>query len=161
MRVVERQGLVGTGGPVAAPTRSVVLATLGVPFAAAAVEFAVGAALESGHPLIVANVVELPPLGMSVNMRYDQLDDPPELASALAAPAMMARSLGVDVQRVRVRSMRPVAALIELLESFDVVLLVFGPDPARLRRRRLGRAVSELRENVPCLVWFSVDADGL
>jgi hypothetical protein len=55
----------------------VLLATLGVPFDPEASAFAVDAAVESGQPLIVVNAVELPPLGMSVNMGYDQLDDPP------------------------------------------------------------------------------------
>ena len=39
----------------------VLLATLGVPLDPAAMRFAVDAAVESGRPLVVANVVELPP----------------------------------------------------------------------------------------------------
>ncbi|HEY7730629.1 MAG TPA: universal stress protein [Gaiellaceae bacterium] len=157
MHSVGRRGEVGAAVTPAGGERPVVLATLGVPFAAPAVTFAVGAALESGQPLIVANVVELPPLAMSVNMRHDQLDDPPELEAALAAPARTAWSLGVQVQRLRVRSMRPVPALVELAETCDAGLLVFGPDPARLRRRALRRAAARLRADVGCLLWIVGD----
>jgi hypothetical protein len=157
--VLERRDSSGIGAPASGPGRPVVLATLGVPFAAPAIDVALGAALESGRTLIVANVVELPPLGMSVNMRYDQLDDPPDLAAALAAPTTSALALGVRVERLRVRSMRPVRALVELVESLDAGLLVFGPDPARLRRRTLRRAAARLRNDVPCLLWVSGDYD--
>jgi hypothetical protein len=52
---------------------------------------------------------------MSVRMGYDQLDDRRELADSLRAPAELAASLGVRVEPLRVRSPRPVAALLELV----------------------------------------------
>jgi nucleotide-binding universal stress UspA family protein len=138
----------------ASKRRAVILTTLGVPFDPEASRLAVDAAVESGRPLVVANVVELPPLGMSVNMRYDQLDDPPELAAALRAPAELARALGVQVERLRVRSLRPVEALLELVEERRPAVLVFGPDRSKLRRRRYRRAARAVRERVTCLVWL-------
>ncbi len=129
-------------------------ATLGVPFDRAAAAFAVDAAAEAGHPLIVANVVELPPLGMSVAMGYDQLPDTPEEAESLRAPAELAQSLGVRVERLRVRSPRPVEALVALAAEREPSLLVFGPDRSRLRERRYRKAAKAVRERVACLVWL-------
>jgi nucleotide-binding universal stress UspA family protein len=131
----------------------VLLTTFGVPFAAEAIEEAVAAALESGRRLLVVNVVELPPLGMCVNMRY-QLDDPPELATALAEPAMLARSLGVEVERLRVRSMRPLEALLEVVAEHAPGLLVFGPDRRCLRGRRYRKAARAVERRARCLVWL-------
>jgi hypothetical protein len=132
----------------------VLLATLGVPFDTEACAFAVDAAVESGQPLILANVVELPPLAMSVRMGYDQLDDDRELADSLRAPAELASSLGVLVERLRVRSPRPVVALLELAAEREVGLLVFGPDRTRMPRRAYRKAARLVGEQAPCLVWL-------
>lgn len=139
----------------AARDRPVLLATLGVPFDSAASVFAVESAVEAGQPLIVANVVELPPLPMSVSMRYDQLEDAPEVAEALSAPAELARSLGVRVERLRVRSPRPVTALLELVDELSPGVLVFGPDQTRLRPRVYRKAARAVRERAACLVWLA------
>jgi len=136
-------------------TRPVLLATLGVPLDATAAAFAVDAAVEAGQPLIVANVVELPPLAMSVRLGYDQLDDPPELAETLADAAALAASLGAAVERLRVKSPRPLVALLDLAHERRPGLLVFGADPARRRPRRYRRAARLLRERAPCLLWLS------
>jgi nucleotide-binding universal stress UspA family protein len=135
--------------------RPVLLATLGVPFDPAASAFAVDAAVEAGEPLIVANVVELPPLGMSVAMGYDQLPDQPEEAEALRAPAELAHSLGAEVERLRVRSPRPVEALLQLVSERTPGLLVFGPDRSRIRRRTYRKAAHALRQRASCLVWLA------
>jgi hypothetical protein len=135
--------------------RPVLLATLGVPFDPDASAFAVDAAVESGQPLIVVNAVELPPLGMSVTMGYDQLDDPPETARNLSAPTELAHSLGVRVERLRVKSPRPLVALLEVVAERQPGLLVFGPDRTRLRARRYRKAVRVIRERAGCLVWLA------
>lgn len=140
---------------VEARDRPVLLATLGVPFESAASAFAVDAAVESGQPLIVANVVELPPLPMSVNLGYDQLDDLPEAAAAMRAPAELAHSLGVRVERLRVKSPRPLTALLELVAEREPGLLVFGPDRTKLRPRAYRRAARAVRERAACLVWLA------
>jgi nucleotide-binding universal stress UspA family protein len=131
------------------------LATLGVPYDPTAATFAVDAAVESGQPLILVNVVELLPLAMSVRMGYDQLDDSPELAESLRGPAVLASSLGVDVERLRVRSPRPVVALLELVAERRPGLLVLGPDRRKLPRRVYRKATRVVREQAPCLVWLS------
>lgn len=116
---------------------------------------AVDAAVESGRPLVVANVVELPPLPLSVILGYDQLEDTPETAETLVACAELARSLGTHVERLRVRSPRPVAALLELTGELRPGLLVFGPDAARLNHRVRRKAVRAVTDNVTCLVWLA------
>jgi nucleotide-binding universal stress UspA family protein len=130
------------------------LATLGVPYDPTAATVAVDAAVESGQPLILINVVELLPLAMSVRMGYDQLEDAPELAESLRAPAVLASSLGVHVERLRVRSPRPVVALLELVAERRPGLLVLGPDRRKLPRRVYRKAVRAVREQAPCLVWL-------
>jgi nucleotide-binding universal stress UspA family protein len=136
------------------PGRPVVLATLRVPFAAAACELAVDAAVESGQPLLVVVLARLEPLPLSVILGYDQVDSP-EQEAAFAAPAALAASLGVEVERLRVRSPRPVTALLELAAEREPGLLVFGPDLGRLSRRAYRKAANALRERAPCLVWLA------
>ena len=135
--------------------RPVLLATLGVPFDPAASAFAVDAAVEAGEPLIVANLVQLPPLGMSVAMGYDQLPDRPEEAEALRAPAELAHALGAEVERLRVKSPRPIEALLQLVSERTPGLLVFGPDRSRIRSRAYRKAASALRQRAACLVWLA------
>jgi hypothetical protein len=135
--------------------RPVLLATLGVPFDPAASVFAVDAAVEAGEPLIVANVVQLPPLGMSVAMGYDQLPDRPEEAEALRAPAELAHALGAEVERLRVKSPRPIEALLQLVTERTPGLLVFGPDRSRIRARTFRKATRTLRQRASCLVWIA------
>lgn len=134
--------------------RPVLLTTLGVPFDPDASAFAVDSAVEAGQALVIANVVELPPLGMSVAMGYDQLPDAPEDEATLAAPAELARALGVRVERLRVRSPRPVGALVELAAELSPSILVFGPDRGRMRARAYRRAAKAVRERSTCLVWL-------
>jgi hypothetical protein len=151
---VEAASRVATGLR-AASARPVLLATLGVPFDPEASAFAVDAALEAGQPLIVANVVELPPLTMSVNLGYDQLPERAEDEEAFRAPAALAHSLGVEVERLRVRSLRPVEALLELTAERRPGVLVFGPDRARLKTRRYRKAAKAIRDRAACLVWLA------
>lgn len=134
--------------------RPVLLATLGVPFDPAAAELAVDSAVEAGQPLIVANVVELPPLPMSVIMGHDQIETPEE-TEALKAPAVLAHSLGVRVERLRVKSLRPVEALLEVVAEREPGLLVFGPDRTKLGRRAYRKAARAVREQAACLVWIA------
>jgi hypothetical protein len=137
------------------PERPVLLATLGVPFDPEASAFAVDAAVEAGQPLIVANVVELPPLSMSVQLGYDQLPDTPADAEAFRAPAALAHSLGVQVERLRVRSPRPVEALLQITAERSPGVLVFGPDRERIKGRIYRKAAKAIRERAACLVWLA------
>jgi Universal stress protein family len=132
----------------------VLLVTLDVPFEQQACVVALDAAVESGQPLIVANMVELPPLPLSVIMGYDQLDYTPELARALREPAELAHSLGIQVERLRVKSLHPIEALVQLVGERRPGLLVFGPDRTKLSRRVYRKAARALRQRIDCLVWL-------
>lgn len=132
----------------------IVLATLGVPFDAGATSFAIETALESGRLLIFANVLVLEATPVSLMLGYSGvLGDPPELAAALRAPAERAYALGVRVERVRIRTPHRVDALLEFVSERDAALLVFGPDPRRLRRRLHRKACQAVRDRAHCLVW--------
>ena len=102
---------------------------MGVPLDEEAAVFAVDTAVECGQRLVVANVTPLEPLRMSIVLGYDTLPElTPEVSASLRRSAELARSLGVHVERVRVRSPRPTEALVELVADVHPGLLVFGPD---------------------------------
>jgi hypothetical protein len=150
---------VSTGS--AAAGRPVLLATMGVPLDEEASVFAVDTAVESGQRLVVANVTALEPLRMSITLGYDALPElTPEVSASLRRSTELARSLGVHVERLRVRSPRPVQALLDLVADVRPGVLVFGPDRKALRERRYRRALRAVRERVTCLVWVPHDAAG-
>ena len=130
------------------------LATIGVPFEPEAAELAVDAAVESGQGLLVVNAVEILLSPCSLTLGYDEPQSEDD-AAALAAPAVLARSLGVTVERVRLRSPHPVEALVSLAAERRPSLLVFGPERSRLRSRRYRRAARIVRERAPGLVWLA------
>lgn len=135
------------------------LATLGVPLDPTASTFAVDSAVETGRELIVVNVTRLEPLRLSIVMGYDALPElTPEVSASLRRSTELARSLGVHVERLRIRSPRPVTALLELVRERHPGMLVFGPDRKALRERPYRRAVRAVRESVTCLVWVPNDA---
>ena len=139
--------------------RPVLLATMGVPLDEEASVFAVETAVESGQRLVMANVTALEPLRMSITLGYDALPElTPEVSASLRRSAELARSLGVRVERLRVRSPRPVEALLELVAEMQAGLLVFGPDRSSMRGRRYRRVLRAVRERVTCLVWVPNDA---
>ena len=134
--------------------RPVLLATLGVPLDAEAASLALDAAVESGSPFIVANVTTLEPLRMSVTLGYDALAElTPEVSSSIGRSVELAVSLGVPVERLRVRSPRPVTALLELAAERRPGLLVFGADRRALGSKRYARVVRALRAQARCLLW--------
>ena len=135
-------------------TRPIMLATLEVPFDADAAAFAVDTAVEAGQPLIVANVVELLLAPCSLALGYDRPESP-EDTEALRAPAVLAHSLGVKVERLRVRSPHPIDALLEVVAEWSPGILVFGPDRSALKPRLYRKAVRKIRDQAPCLVWLS------
>jgi hypothetical protein len=137
--------------------RPVLLATLGVPLNEEASVFAVDTAVESGQRLVVANVT----LRMSIALGYDALPElTPEVSASLRRSAELARSLGVRVERLRVRSPRPLQALVDLVADVRPGLFVFGPDRRALRERRYRKALGAVRDRVTCLVWVPSDAAG-
>lgn len=140
--------------PSRAGRRPVMLATMDVPFQQEAAEFAVEAAVEAGQPLVLVNVVEIFPTLAAVHFKdvdYSSAED----VAALRAPAELAQSLGVRVERLRVRTPHPVDALVELIAEREPGMLVFGPDLSRIKPRRYRKAAKAIRERVRCLVWIA------
>src|SRR5262252_776547 len=136
MPTVTRRAPAAPGQSSTAGGRPVMLATLAVPFDTDAVTFAVDSAVELGQRLIVANFVERAPLPLSAMLGYDDLPAPPALEQSLLRPAELARSLGVEVTRLRVRSFHPIPAMLEVVHEEGAGILVFGPDRSRIGRLR-------------------------
>ena len=113
--------------------------------------FAVDSAVESGQPLLVVNAAEVLPTVYSF-LGYGYVERE-ELQDALRAPAELAHSLAVQVERLRVCSPHPVDALLEVVVERDPAVLVFGPDRRHLSARRYRKAERAVRERTSCLVW--------
>lgn len=137
--------------------RPVMLLTCDVPVAAEAAALAVDAAVESGQPLSVVNIVELPirPMTGSWGQEVVVAEDVDE---SLRAPAELAHTLAVQVERIRLVSLRPLAALLEFVAERGPGLLVLGPERDRIGRRRLTRLERKVRASAPCLVWSVTDS---
>jgi hypothetical protein len=98
----------------------------------------------------------LEPLVLSMIMGYDALEEfTPDVSESIRRPVELARSLGVAVERLRIRTPRPIQALIELVSERRPGLLVFGPDRTRLSPRSYRRALRAIGDRVACLVWVS------
>ncbi len=57
--------------------------------------------------------------------------------------------------RLRVKSFRPVQALVEVVAEQNPGCLVFGPDRSRIMRLRYWRAARAIRSSVTTLVWMA------
>jgi nucleotide-binding universal stress UspA family protein len=134
--------------------RPVVLATLAVPFEPEAFRIALQAAMESGVTLIVVDAVELPFWPQSIATRHADIELDEDRAK-IKELVSQAAGLGVDVEHFRVRSPRPAEAVIQIATERRAGLLVFGPDPARLKPRFFSRVVKRIRKRVSCLLWVA------
>ncbi len=134
-------------------SRPVMLVTFDVPFEPEASALAVDAAVESGQRLIVVNLAEVPIGPISLAMKYEYVGTQ-EVEDALRAPAELAHSLAVDVERLRLCSPRPIEALLELVAERAPGLLVVGPDRERLKRRTYAKWTKRISERAACLVWL-------
>jgi nucleotide-binding universal stress UspA family protein len=135
--------------------RPVLLATLDVPFDEHATAFAVDSAVETGQPLVVVNVAEVLPAPWALaGYGYVERES---LQIELRKPAELAQSLAVRVERLRVCSPHPIAALLEVAAERSPALLVFGPDRRFVRHRLYRKAAKRVCEQAPCLVWLPAD----
>lgn len=151
MKVRDHAGTVVVARTAASSSRPVMLVTFDVPVRPGAAAIAVDSAVESGHPLLLVNLVDLPirPMTASWGQEVIVLED---VDASLRAPAELASSLAVAVERLRVVSPRPLQALLELVGERRPCLLVLGPDRTRMGRWRLRRAERQIRQSAPCLV---------
>jgi nucleotide-binding universal stress UspA family protein len=146
---IEQSTHAGRGG------RPVLLATIDAPFDEEAATFAVESALECGQPLIVVNVLQIPLGPLCVAMGYGPLEPSEHAAANLRAPAELAHSFGVTIERLRVLSPHPIDALLEVVKERKPGLLVFAPDRAAVKPRTYRRAAKKIADKAPCLVWLS------
>ena len=146
---IEQATDAGRGG------RPVLLATIDAPFDEEAATFAVESALECGQPLIVANVLQIPLGPLCVAMGYGTLEPSEEAAANLRAPAELAHSFGVPIERLRILSPHPIDALLEVVKERTPGLLVFAPDRTAVKPRNYRRAAKKITATAPCLVWLA------
>ncbi len=158
MKLQDRAGTVVGADTGVSSSRPVMLVTFDVPVRSDAAAVAVDSAVESGQPLLLVNVVDLPmrPMTASWGQEVVVLED---VDASLRAPAELAHSLAVAVERLRIVSPRPVTALLELVAERLPGLLVVGPDRRRIGRWRLRRAERRICRSAPCLVWTGADLE--
>lgn len=132
----------------------VILATLAVPFEPDAARVAFQAALETEVKLIVVDVVEQPlwPLSIQFGHGAIELDDDRAAIRQLVEQAV---GLGLEVEHLRLRSPRPVEALLEVAGERRAALLVLGSDPGRFKPRFFQRVVRKIRRRASCLIWIA------
>jgi hypothetical protein len=152
----EREGVAARARQRARGSRPIVLGTLSVRFDPDAERIAVETALDAGTELLVTNVVRLKPCPFTMALLGPSAATLPheEDLEPVRTTAHRAAGRGIPTQLLRVTSGHPVRALLEIAEESAAGLLVFGPDPRRMRRRTFDRAVSEIRERAPCLLWI-------
>jgi nucleotide-binding universal stress UspA family protein len=157
--VTDRDRTAAPPEPARRSARPVVLATLSVRIDPAAEEMAVASALEAGVPLIVANMLHLPPYPATVMLVGPGGATLPheEALDEVRATAARAAALGIRTELLRVSSRHPVRALLEIVAERDAGLLVFGPATGRIRGPRLRAAARRVRRDAPCLVWIAPD----
>jgi hypothetical protein len=63
--------------------------------------------------------------------------------------------LGRLLERLGVRSLRPVEAVLELAAERNPGVLVFGPDCSRIKGRLYRKAAKAIRERAAWLVWLA------
>jgi hypothetical protein len=145
--------------PARRSARPVVLATLSVRIDPSAEEMAVASALEAGVPLIVANMLHLPPYPATVMLVGPEGATLPheEALDEVRATAARAAALGIRTELLRISSRHTVRALLQLVAERDAGLLVFGPAAGRIRGPRLRAAARRVRRDAPCLVWIAPD----
>jgi nucleotide-binding universal stress UspA family protein len=137
----------------------VVLATLQVRVDPSAERMAIDSALEAGVPLVLVNVIRLPPYATTMILMGPEHTTLPheEDLDAVRATAKRAAALGVKTELLRVRTTRPVQALLEVARERDAGLLVFGPHLGRTGHMRFRRAARRIRREAGCLVWVAPD----
>jgi nucleotide-binding universal stress UspA family protein len=113
-------------------------------------------ALEVGAPLIIANLLMLPPYPATIMLAREYATLPHEEdLEAVRATAARASALGIGTELMRISSRRPLAALVELISERRAALVVLGPDARRSPRWQLWLAARRVRRETDCLIWIA------
>ena len=120
---------------------------------------AIDSAIEAGVPLLVVNLIPLPPYVRTLVLVGPEGTTFPheEDLDAVRATARRAADLGVKTELLRVRTRHAVKALLEVLHERDAGLVVFGPDLGLVGRLRFRVAARKVRREADCLVWVAPD----
>lgn len=143
----EARGL-GAAGPV-------MLATLSSRVEPEAERLAIESAVENGVPLLVVNVMPMPPFPRALvlagpgSLTFPHEED----YDAVRGTAQRAAKWGLKVEHLRVTSPHPAKALVQIANERGAGLLVLGPK--RKGIWRFWRAAREVRRNAACLVWIA------
>lgn len=139
--------------------RPVILATLSVRVDPSAERMAIDSALEAGVPLVLVNLIPLPFYVTTLVLMGPEGTTLPheEDLDAVRATAARAAELGVKTELLRVRTRRPIRALLEVVHERDAGLLVFGPHLGLTGRRKFRSAARRVRREADCLVWVAPD----
>lgn len=140
----------------------VVLATFeGAALQPAAARLAAEAAADMRSALLVVDAVGVRPGRRGAGRAV--APTPRALAAGLAAVALHAEELGVEVESVRAASLAPRRALLAVVADRRPALVVLGTDPTALgrfrtpTRREHRRLVDELGAQASCLLWTAQD----
>ena len=108
---------------------------------------------------MIVNLIRLPPFATTIILAGPEHTTLPheEDLDAVRATANRAAELGVKTELLRVRTKRPVQALLQVASERDVGLIVFGPHLGRVGRMRFRRAAKRIRRDATCLVWVAPD----
>ena len=158
-KLIDRDADLAKSSVIATRARPVVLATLSVRVDPSAERMAIDSAIEAGVPLVLVNLIRLPPYGTTLLLAGPEHTTLPheEDLDAVRATANRAAELGVKTELLRVRTKRPVQALLEVVAERDAGLLVFGPHLGRVGRMRFRRVAKRIRREANCLVWVAPD----
>lgn len=139
--------------------RPVVLATLAVRVHPSAERMAIDSAVEAGVPLLIVNLIPLPPYPRTIVLAGAEATTFPheEDLDEVRATAGRAAELGVRTELLRVRTRHAVTALLQILQERDAGLLVFGPHLGMVGRIRFRRTARRVRREADCLVWVAPD----
>jgi nucleotide-binding universal stress UspA family protein len=120
---------------------------------------AIDSAIEAGVPLLIVNLIPLPPYPRTIMLVGPDATTLPheEDLDEVRATARRAADLGVKTELLRVRTRHAVKALLEILHERDAGLLVFGPHLGRVGRLRFSRTARRVRREADCLVWVAPD----
>jgi nucleotide-binding universal stress UspA family protein len=158
-KLIDRHADLAKSSVNATRARPVVLATLSVRVDPSAERMAIDSALEASVPLLIVNLIRLPPYGTTLILAGPEHTTLPheEDLEAVRATANRAAELGLKTELLRVRTKRPVQALLEVASERDAGLIVFGPHLGRVGRMRFRRAARRIRREAACLVWVAPD----
>ena len=135
------------------------LATLQVRVDPSAERMAIDSAIEAGVPLLLVNLIRLPPFATTIILVGPEAHHAPARGGSRGGARHRqprGRAGGEDGAAAR-EDERPVQALLQVASERDAGLIVFGPHLGRVGRMRFRRAAKRIRREATCLVWVAPD----